>query len=93
MVFSDRCSGIAHSRPSIIDLSPMGHQPMFSHDSSVVISFNGEIYNYLDIRTELISSGIPFRGDSDTEVLVNLFSVLPPVTEISFLPFKSLLRG
>ena len=64
--------GIAfgHRRLSIIDLSPAGHQPMASQDERYVLSYNGEIYNYRDLRRELESRGVSFRGQSDTEVLL-----------------------
>ena len=58
----------AHRRLSIIDLSPAGHQPMTSAGESWTIVFNGEIYNWKDIRSEL--TGYPFKGHSDTEVIL-----------------------
>lgn len=61
---------LAQRRLSIIDLSPGGHQPMLSHDGEAAITFNGEIYNYQDIRRELLAAGITFRSSSDTEVLL-----------------------
>jgi len=61
---------LGHTRLSIIDLSPGGHQPMHSVDGRYAIVFNGEIYNYRELRTELKSSGYAFRTDSDTEVLL-----------------------
>jgi asparagine synthase (glutamine-hydrolysing) len=64
--------GLGHRRLSILDLSPTGHQPMFSHGGRYVITFNGEIYNYLDVRRELeVSGSAPqWRGHSDTEVFL-----------------------
>jgi asparagine synthase (glutamine-hydrolysing) len=59
-----------HRRLSIIDLSPEGHQPMVSQDGRYVIVYNGEIYNYRDLRAELVNCGVSFRGNSDTEVLI-----------------------
>ena len=53
--------GLGHRRLSIIDLSPAGHQPMSNEDESIWIVFNGEIYNYPDIRTELLGRGHSFR--------------------------------
>ena len=71
--------GLAHRRLSILDLSPHGHQPMHSAEGRFVISFNGEIYNHADIRTELEELGrVPkdgWRGHSDTEVLLQAISV------------------
>jgi len=59
-----------HRRLSIIDLSS-GRQPMASADGAIVITYNGEIYNYLELRTELTSLGHSFRTNSDTEVVIN----------------------
>jgi asparagine synthase (glutamine-hydrolysing) len=65
--------GLGHRRLSIVDLSPMGHQPMCSLDGRHWIVFNGEIYNYLDLRKELEALGIGFVSHSDTEVLIAAF--------------------
>ncbi len=64
--------GIAfgHRRLSVVDLSDAGHQPMRSATGRYVITFNGEIYNYPDLRRDLIRRGHAFRGDSDTEVML-----------------------
>ena len=64
--------GFGHRRLSILDLSPAGHQPMLSHCGRYVLTFNGEIYNYLDLRRELEASGAvkSWRGSSDTEVIL-----------------------
>ena len=58
--------GLAHRRLSIIDLSPAGHQPMWDDDRSVAITYNGEIYNYRELRHDLIADGFTFRSSSDT---------------------------
>src|SRR5205085_9525743 len=62
---------LAHRRLSILDLSPAGHQPMLSHCGRYVMTFNGETYNYLDMRRDLeAAGGAPqWRGSSDTEVI------------------------
>jgi asparagine synthase (glutamine-hydrolysing) len=62
--------GFGHRRLSIIDLSEFGHQPMWNADKSALIVFNGEIYNYLELKTELEVVGIKFTTTSDTEVLL-----------------------
>ena len=70
-VWTDGRAGIAHARLSIIDLSPAAHQPMASADGAVWITYNGEVYNFAEIRQELDALGYPFRSRSDTEVIVN----------------------
>jgi asparagine synthase (glutamine-hydrolysing) len=70
--FDDRVS-IGHTRLSIIDLTETGRQPMSSPDGGVVVSFNGEIYNFRELRPELEALGHAFRGTSDTEVLLHAY--------------------
>ena len=65
--------GLAHTRLSIIDLSPAGHQPMPNGDGTVWISFNGEIYNFLELRARLEREGVRFRSRTDTEVIMALY--------------------
>jgi asparagine synthase (glutamine-hydrolysing) len=65
---------LGHTRLSIIDLSDAGHQPMHSLDGRWAIVFNGEIYNYRELRAELQAMGLAFSSDSDTEVLLAAWS-------------------
>lgn len=72
-IFMERGVGLAHARLSIIDVSPLGRQPMSLQDGSVTITFNGEIYNYQELRERLVREGCAFRGTSDTEVILWLY--------------------
>ena len=71
-VWTDPKAGLAlgFRRLSIIDLSPAGRQPMLSHDRRYVVVYNGEVYNFAELRAELEAAGASFRGNSDTEVLL-----------------------
>lgn len=69
---NNRCA-LAHRRLAIIDLSDAGHQPMSTANGRFHISFNGEIYNYLALKTELEQQGHIFKSHSDTEVLLHLY--------------------
>lgn len=62
---------LGHRRLSIIDISSQGDQPIFNEDGSMVIVFNGEIYNYMEIREKLTAAGHVFRTNTDTEVLIH----------------------
>lgn len=64
---------LGHRRLSIIDLSPLGHQPMANSDATLQIVFNGEIYNYVELREELRALGYVFASTSDTEVILNAY--------------------
>jgi asparagine synthase (glutamine-hydrolysing) len=72
-VFIENNVGLGFVRLSIIDLSQAGHQPKFSQDERYVIVFNGEIFNYIELREELINKGIGFKTQTDTEVLLNAY--------------------
>lgn len=61
---------MAHRRLAIVDLTPNGHQPMLSEDGNLVIVYNGEVYNHLDIRKQLVAKGYRFRSSSDTETIL-----------------------
>lgn len=63
----------AHRRLSLIELSNLGHQPMFDDTNNIVLVFNGEIYNFKTIRSELIALGFRFKSNSDTEVIINSY--------------------
>jgi asparagine synthase (glutamine-hydrolysing) len=75
--YSGEESGVAlgHNRLSIIDLSPGGHQPMVNPDNGDALTFNGEIYNFQELRCHLEAKGYRFRSQSDTEVLLFAFAV------------------
>ena len=73
--YFDEQAGLGHRRLSIIDLEA-GKQPMSNEDDSVWVTFNGEIYNYLDLRKYLLTKGHRFKTESDTEVIVHLYEEL-----------------
>jgi asparagine synthase (glutamine-hydrolysing) len=73
-ISADKRVGLGHRRLSIIDLSENGAQPMASLDGRYQIIFNGEIYNFKELRSELQAQGFIFRGHSDSEVLLALYA-------------------
>jgi asparagine synthase (glutamine-hydrolysing) len=74
-VYSDEYLSFGHTRLSIIDLSETGHQPMEYADSRYVITYNGEIYNYLELRKDLEEIGEHFISNSDTEVILGAYHI------------------
>lgn len=72
--FVDGALALGHRRLAIIDLTPAGQQPMRTPDGRFVLSYNGEIYNYRELRIELEAQGHQFRSRSDTEVLLHLLA-------------------
>ncbi len=65
--------GLGSRRLAIIDLSPLGHMPMCNENGSVWITYNGEIYNFAELRRELLAKGHRFASDTDTEVIIHLY--------------------
>lgn len=72
-VYSKDGAGLGHRRLSIIDLSPQGRQPMCNEDGTLWLVFNGEIYNYPELREQLLARGHRFRSTTDSEVLLHLY--------------------
>lgn len=66
--------GFGHRRLAIVDLSPLGHQPMVSQDTRYALTYNGEIYNFREIRSELISKGYSFLSQTDSEVVLHAWA-------------------
>lgn len=86
-LFVDSCAGIAlgHRRLSIIDLTETGHQPMTTPDGRYTICYNGEVYNYRELRRRLEIQGTSFQGTSDTEVALHAFAVWGPACVEKFI--------
>ena len=72
-ISTDKQAALAHTRLSILDLSSAGHQPMSNSDGRYSITFNGEIYNFQELRETLISQGEKFHSQTDTEVILKLY--------------------
>src|SRR5579872_3858297 len=74
-IFVDEKTGLVfgHRRLSIIDLSQNGHQPMADTAQRVWITFNGEIYNYIPLKQQLLALGAKFRSETDTEVIIQAY--------------------
>lgn len=72
-IFIDNNIGFGFVRLSIIDLTNLGHQPMFDASGNYMITHNGEVYNYLEIRHELVKKGYKFKSNTDTEVILNAY--------------------
>ena len=72
-IYLDKSVGLGFVRLSILDLSEQGHQPMNDSADRYVIVYNGEIYNYLELKEELAEYGFRFKSNSDTEVLLNMY--------------------
>lgn len=70
-IYTDRHFSLGHRRLSIVDLSENGHQPMFNEDQTIVLVYNGEIYNFKSIRTELEKKGHKFASNTDSEVIIH----------------------
>ena len=71
--YIDSFVGLGHRRLAIIDLSPAGHQPMSTEDGNHIITYNGEVYNFQELRIELESLGYKFRSKTDTEVVLHAY--------------------
>lgn len=69
----DKAIGFGHRRLSILDLSALGHQPMIDEETDAVIIYNGEVYNYKELKNELEKYGFKFKGQSDTEVILSAY--------------------
>ncbi|MBM3212277.1 asparagine synthetase B, partial [Candidatus Poribacteria bacterium] len=71
--FFDNNLALGHRRLSIIDLSSAGHQPMSDDNKSIWIVYNGEVYNFVELRNELINKGYSFKTGTDTEVIIKAY--------------------
>ncbi len=71
--YIDSFIGLGHRRLAIIDLSPAGHQPMLTQDGQKALVYNGEVYNFQELRAELESHGHQFRSRTDSEVILHAY--------------------
>ncbi len=83
-IWADDVVGLGHRRLSILDLSSAGHQPMELAERGLVLSYNGEIYNFAELRAELATTGGPFRSGTDTEVVLRAFAQWGPASFARF---------
>lgn len=72
--YIDGCIGLGHRRLAIIDLTPAGHQPMQTRDGRFTITYNGEVYNFKELRVQLEALGHQFHSNTDTEVVLNAYA-------------------
>jgi asparagine synthase (glutamine-hydrolysing) len=84
---------LVHTRLAVLDLSPLGQQPMSSDDGSIALAYNGETYNYRQIRIELERTGARFFGQSDTEVILRLYEQHRPASDAELVEFFGSLNG
>jgi asparagine synthase (glutamine-hydrolysing) len=76
-VWQDPRVSLGHRRLSVIDLSPAGHQPMTNEDGAVILSYNGEVYNFMELREQFkLDDNHQFRSKTDSEVLIHLYEEL-----------------
>src|SRR5262245_1259836 len=71
--YTDGAVGLGHRRLAIIDLSPAGHQPMSNQAGDLIITYNGEVYNFQELRVELEARGHAFHSRTDTEVVLHAY--------------------
>ena len=76
--------GFGHRRLAIVDLSPLGHQPMVTQDGRYALTYNGEIYNFREIRADLVSKSHSFRSQTDSEVVLNAWAEWGPECVLKF---------